>query len=64
MTGNLYTIFFLAMLGILLVLTGLMYADNQLSYKKEDKHRHILNMTNDAIFIAIIIVMTFTPNIG
>jgi uncharacterized membrane protein len=64
MTGNLYTIFFLVMLGILLVLTGLMYADNQLSYKKEDKHRHILNMTNDAIFIAIIIVMTFTPNIG
>ena len=63
MSGNVFTIIFFVLMGGLLLLTARLYAAN---YPGQEVSRHgrILALTNDAIFLAIIILMTFVPNLG
>lgn len=62
MSGNAYTIIFLSGLAILLFSTVIFYGNE---HKKEfDKGSRIKNMTADAMFLAIILIMSFVPNLG
>lgn len=62
MSGNLYAIFSLAVIIILIFLTVILY---QAHYAERKDSRAIINsLTKDAIFIALIAIMTFVPNLG
>ena len=66
MSGTLFTIVFFAALLILILLTGRLFALTILKDDPEKKSRHatIRSMTNDAIFLALIVLMTFVPYLG
>ena len=64
MSGNIFTIIFFVLLAGLLFATAILYAQNNPTTVEENRHNRILALTNDAIFLAIIVLMTFVPNIG
>ncbi|MBP5091708.1 MAG: ECF transporter S component [Bacilli bacterium] len=64
MSGNLFTITIFVLLGGLLLLTAWLFAKVEANSVETSRHARILAITNDAIFIAIIVLMTFVPNIG
>ncbi|MBP5216946.1 MAG: ECF transporter S component [Bacilli bacterium] len=65
MTGNLFTIVFFSLLLILLIFTGrFFYLQNKKEEQGRDLHNLIQTMTDDAIFIALIVLMTFVPYLG
>ena len=64
MSGNIVTIIFVVLLAGLLFLTAMLYAKNFKVAAQESRHSRILALTNDAIFLAIIVLMTFVPNLG
>ena len=66
MTGNLFTIFFLAFLLSMIVLTArFFYLQNRAFAEEKPTRRAIIHsLSNDAIFLALIILMTFVPYLG
>ncbi len=62
MSGTPYTIIFLSALAVTLLATLFVYGSDHV--KEKDRTSVIKNMTADALFLAIILLMTFVPNLG
>lgn len=59
---SLYNIVFLVGIVLAFILTGVLYSS--FYGKEKDAHNTIRSMVVDAMFIAIILLMTFVPNLG
>ncbi|MBO4540719.1 MAG: ECF transporter S component [Bacilli bacterium] len=64
MTGNLFAILVLGLLAFLFVFTAWFFHRQEVGEEKEDAHVLIQTMSNDAVFLALIVLMTFVPYLG